>query len=336
MKNIGVLGAGSWGTALSVVLANNGHKVELWSAVASEVEMLKNHREHLERLPGCKLPEGILIEEELSKACANKELLVFAVASPYVRSTAQIAKPYIKEGQKIVNVAKGIEETTLMTLSEILKEELPHADISVLSGPSHAEEVSRKIPTTVVVGSETLETASYIQEIFMNDFFRVYTSPDLIGIELGGSVKNVIALAAGVIDGLELGDNTKAALMTRGLAEISRLGVAMGGYPETFAGLSGIGDLIVTCTSTHSRNHNAGYYIGKGMTPQEAIQEVKQVVEGVFSAKAVLALARKYQVDMPIVEEVNRVLFEEKPAMEALNDLFTRDKRKEYSQLKWQ
>ncbi len=335
MSKIGVLGAGSWGTALAIVLAKNGHEVELWSAVKSEVDMLIEHREHKDRLPKVKLPDSIQIERTLEKACKEKDLLVFAVASPYVRSTAKLCAPFIKEGQIIVNVAKGIEEASLMTLSEILEEELPSTDVAVLSGPSHAEEVSKEIPTTVVVGAKTKKTAMIIQEIFMNDVFRVYTSPDIIGIELGGSIKNVIALAAGVIDGLELGDNTKAALMTRGIAEMSRLGTAMGGKLETFSGLSGIGDLIVTCTSKHSRNRNAGYLMGKGYTAKEAMEEVKQVVEGVYSAKAALLLSRKYNVSMPIVEEVNLVLFEDKSTKDALNDLFSRDKRKEYSDLSW-
>lgn len=335
MSKIGILGAGSWGTALSIVLAKNGHDVMLWSAVKSEVAMLKEHREHKDRLPGVLLPDNIQIEDTLEKACQDKDLLVFAVASPYVRSTAKLANSCIKEGQIVVNVAKGIEESTLMTLSEILEQELPGRNIAVLSGPSHAEEVSKGIPTTVVVGAKTKVTAMFIQEIFMNDWFRVYTSPDITGIELGGSIKNVIALAAGVIDGLGLGDNTKAALMTRGIAEMSRLGTAMGGKLETFAGLSGIGDLIVTCTSKHSRNRNAGYLMGKGYTAKEAMDEVKQVVEGVYSAKAALLLAEKYDVSMPIVEEVNQVLFYDKSAKDALANLFARDKRKEYSDLKW-
>lgn len=333
---IGVLGAGSWGTALSIVLAENGHEVALWSAVESEIQMLMEFREHKERLPGVKIPEKIQIVPELSHACRDKDLLVFAVASPYVRSTAKLARPFIKEGQVIVNVAKGIEEKTLLTLTEILDEELPGRDVAVLSGPSHAEEVSKGVPTTVVVGAKTKETAVFIQEIFSNGFFRVYTSPDIIGIELGGSVKNVIALAAGIVDGLELGDNTKAALMTRGIVEIGRLGIAMGGKLETFSGLSGIGDLIVTCTSSHSRNHNAGYYIGKGHTAKEALDKVKQIVEGFYSARAVLALAQKYQVAMPIVEEVNHVLFEGKTAEEALKSLFAREKRDEYTDLPWE
>ena len=335
MANIGVIGAGSWGTALAILLANNNHEVTLWSALLPEIELLRKHREHVDRLPGVKLPDNILISSDLEKTCCDKDLLIFAVASPYVRSTAKIAAPYIKEGQIVVNVAKGIEDATLSTLSDILIQELEGANIAVLSGPSHAEEVSKSIPTTCVVGAKSKKTATFIQDIFMCDTFRVYTSPDIIGIELGGALKNVIALAAGIADGLDFGDNTKAALMTRGLAEIGRLGIAMGGCFETFAGLSGVGDLIVTCTSKHSRNRNAGYLIGKGYSMDAAMKEVNQVVEGVFSAKAALALSKKYNVSMPIVEQINLVLFEGKSPKTAVSDLLLRDKQIEHSDLEW-
>ena len=235
----------------------------------------------------------------------------------------------------IVNVAKGIEESTLMTLSEIIEEEIPQADVAVLSGPSHAEEVGRGIPTTIVVGAKTEETATYLQNMFMNDVFRVYTSSDVLGMELGGSLKNVVALAAGIADGLGYGDNTKAALITRGIAEIARLGVAMGGKAESFNGLTGIGDLIVTCASVHSRNRKAGVLMGQGKTMDEAMKEVKMVVEGVYSAKAAILLAKKYNVSMPIIEQVNMILFENKPADEAVKDLMFRDKRVENSVVKW-
>lgn len=332
---ISFLGAGSWGTALSVLVAKNGHDVFLWSAIKEELDLLSTKREHTERLPGVKLPDNIIIERDIKKACSDMDLIVFSVASPYVRSTALIAKDYIKDGQKIVNVAKGIEENTLYTLSMILNEVFPKCDVAVLSGPSHAEEVVKGIPTTVVVGAKTKETAIYVRNIFMNEVFRVYISPDIMGIELGGSIKNVIALAAGIVDGLGLGDNTKAALMTRGLAEITRLGVAMGGKKETFSGLSGIGDLIVTCTSRHSRNHTAGYLMGQGRTAKEAMDEVKQVVEGVYSAKAVALLAEKYNVSMPIATEINEVLFNNKPVEDALKDLFDREAKLEYSEMEW-
>ena len=335
MSKVSFLGAGSWGTALAILLGNAGHDVMLWSVIKEEVDLLREKREHVDRLPGVKLPDTITIMDDLSETCKDRDLIVFSVASPYVRQTAKLAAPFIREGQLVVNVAKGIEDSTLMTLSDILKEELPGRNIAVLSGPSHAEEVSKGIPTTVVVGAETPELASKIQDIFMNDFFRVYTSPDIVGIELGGALKNVIALAAGICDGLGFGDNTKAALMTRGIAEMSRLGIAMGGRMETFSGLSGIGDLIVTCTSVHSRNWNAGNLIGKGATMDEAMKEVKQVVEGVYSAKAAIGLAKKYGISMPICEEINHVLFEGKSAKDAVADLFDRDKKHEYESLVW-
>ncbi|MBH1942415.1 NAD(P)H-dependent glycerol-3-phosphate dehydrogenase [Mobilitalea sibirica] len=335
MSKVGVLGAGTWGCALAILLNDNGHEVTIWTKIENEAKALEASRDNLKNLPGAKLSNKIKINLNLEEVCTDKDLIVMAVASPYIRATANAAKPYIKQGQIIVNVSKGLEDSTLLTLSEVLEEEIPQADIAVLSGPTHAEEVSRQIPTTIVVGTTTKETAHFIQDIFMNDVFRVYTSPDIIGIELGGSLKNVIALAAGVIDGLGLGDNTKAALMTRGMAEISRLGMKMGGKLETFAGLSGMGDLFVTCTSKHSRNRNAGYLMGQGLTMEEAMKEVNQVVEGVNSAKAALTLARKYDVEMPIVEQINKVLFEGKTPKEALNDLLIRDKRTEYKSLEW-
>ncbi len=336
MKQITFLGAGSWGTALAILLAKNGHKVTMWSKMEDEVTMLTEHREHLHRLPGVKLPASIEITGDLEQAVERgTDFIVFAVASPYVRGTAKEVSALIPQGQRIVNVAKGIEEDTLMTLCDIIQEEIPQAEVAVLSGPSHAEEVSVGVPTTVVVGAGQKEYAMALQEIFMNERFRVYTSPDVLGIELGGSIKNVIALAAGICDGLGCGDNTKAALITRGITEIMRLGEAMGAKPETFAGLSGIGDLIVTCTSTHSRNHNAGVLIGQGYTMQAAMDEVKQVVEGVYSAKAARKLAEKYQVSMPIVEGINKVLFEGLSAEKAMFLLLTRDRCNEYPDQGW-
>ncbi len=335
MKKVSFLGAGSWGTALAVQCANNGHKVTIWSKIQSEIDMLRENREHKDRLPGVKLPDSIVIEDDLEKACTGQDILVWSVASPYVRSTAQLAKPYIEDGQIIVNVGKGIEEGTLMTLCEVLEDELPMADVAVLSGPSHAEEVSRSMPTTVVVGAKSKKTAMFVQDVFMGNNFRVYTSPDMTGIELGGALKNVIALAAGILDGMGLGDNTKAALMTSGILEISRLGEELGGKMETFFGLSGIGDLIVTCTSSHSRNHNCGYLLGKGKTLAEAKDEIRQVVEGVNCARAAMALANKYHVTMPIVEQINAILFENKSAEQAMKELLDRDRVSEYKTLKW-
>ena len=330
MAKISIIGTGTWGIALSILLHQNGHEVSAWSAIQDEITYLRENRMH-RSLPGVKIPEVItwIDADDLRDACMGKDLLVLAVPSIFTRETCRKMKPYIRDGQIIVNVAKGIEEQTLMTLTEQMEEEIPRADAAVLSGPSHAEEVSRGIPTTCVAGARTRKTAELIQNYFMSPVFRVYTSPDVLGIELGGALKNVIALAAGVADGLGYGDNTKAALITRGIAEISRLGMAMGGRAETFSGLSGIGDLIVTCASMHSRNRRAGILIGQGKSMEEAMREVNMVVEGVYSAKAALALGKKYQVSLPIIEQVNQVLFEHKSAEEAVADLMLRDKNME-------
>ena len=335
MATLSIIGAGSWGTALAWLLHNNGHEVRVWSIMEDEIEMLRTKREHEQKLPGVKLPEDMEFTTDLKESLTDRDLVVLAVPSPFTRSTSQKMAPFVKEGQIIVNVAKGIEEATLMPLSDIIEQEIPQANVAVLSGPSHAEEVGKGLPTTCVAGAKTKETAEYIQNIFMSPVFRVYTSPDLLGIELGAALKNVIALAAGTADGLGYGDNTKAALITRGIAEISRLGIAMGARAETFFGLSGIGDLIVTCASVHSRNRRAGYLMGKGYTMQEAMDEVKMVVEGVYSAKAALALSQKYQVDMPIIVEVNHVLFDGKPAANAVNDLMQRVKKDEIGSDLW-
>ena len=334
MSKIGVIGSGTWGTALAVLLTGNGHEVELWSAVPAEVEALTATRRH-PNLGDTPIPEKIRVTGDIEQAMKDKELLVLSVPSVYVRETAHRMAPFLKEGQVITNVAKGIEDTTLKNLSEIIEEELPVARVTVLSGPSHAEEVSRGLPTTCVAGAHRRQDAELVQNLFMSPVFRVYTSPDMLGIELGGALKNVIALAAGIADGLGCGDNTKAALITRGIAEITRLGTAMGGSPETFSGLTGIGDLIVTCASMHSRNRRAGILIGKGYTMDEAMKEVKMVVEGVYSARAARALSKKYQVSMPIVEQVNEVLFDGKPAKDALYDLMLRDRRAENALLEW-
>ena len=335
MANIGILGAGSWGLGLALLLNNNGHNVTVWSVLNDEVVMLQTEREHKRCLPGVRIPDSITISGDTANVINNADVLVLAVASPYTRSTAKLIAPFVKEGQIIVNVAKGVEEHTLLTLCQIVEEEIPQAKVAVLSGPSHAEEVSRGIPTTCVIGAHEKNTAEYLQNIFMSDVFRVYTSPDMLGICIGGALKNVIALAAGIADGLGYGDNTKAALITRGNAEITRLGVAMGANPHTFSGLSGIGDLIVTCASMHSRNRRAGILIGKGYTKDQAMEEVQMVVEGVFSAKAALELSKKYNIEMPIVEQVNKVLFEDKPAAEAVKELMLRDKKIEIDNSEW-
>lgn len=335
MAKVSIIGAGSWGTALAFLLANNGHEATIWSLIEDEIDMLQEKREHVLKLPGVKLPEEIDFTTNLEEAARGRDLLVLAVPSVYTRSTSRNLKPFVDEGQLIVNVAKGIEEKTLMVLSDIIEEEIPKAKVAVLSGPSHAEEVGRRLPTTCVAGAKTREAAEYIQNIFMNDVFRVYTSPDMLGIELGGALKNVIALAAGMADGLGYGDNTKAALITRGIAEIGRLALAMGARYETISGLTGIGDLIVTCASRHSRNRKAGMLIGQGKTMKEATEEVQMVVEGIYSAKAAMGLSEKYQVPMPIIEQVNLVLFHNKPVKEAVQELMLRDKKAEHELAEW-
>ena len=319
MAKISVLGSGSWGMALALLLYNNGHEVLLWSARPEDARKLREKRENPDRLPGVQIPEDIEILTDLERAIKSADVTVLAVASPYIRSTAHKMAPFIRKGQKIVNVAKGIEEKTLKTLSDVIE-----------------EEIGKGIPTTCVVSARTRVTAEYLQSIFMSPVFRVYTTPDILGVELGGALKNVIALAAGTADGLGYGDNTKAALITRGITEIARLGKKMGAQMETFYGLSGIGDLIVTCASVHSRNRKAGYLIGQGCTMEQAMDKVQMVVEGVYSARAARELAEKYEVEMPIITEVNRVLFEGKSAAEAVMDLMLRDKKVETPMLPWE
>ena len=334
MSRTAVIGSGTWGSALAMLLSHNGHDVTVWSAFQEEIDGFLATRKH-PNLPGADFPESILFTSDLEKAMADKEILVLAVPSVFTRGTAAKMAPFYKEGQIIVSVAKGIEEKTLKIQTEQIEEEIPGSIVTCLSGPSHAEEVSRGIPTTCVAGARVRKYAETVQKTFSSPVFRVYVSPDLLGIELGASIKNVIALAAGIADGLGCGDNTKAALITRGIAEITRLGEEMGASAETFAGLSGIGDLIVTCASMHSRNRRAGILIGKGYTAQQAMDEVKQVVEGVYSAKAALALSKAYGVSMPLVEEVNRILFENKTPQQALNDLMHRAFKAESRQLNW-
>lgn len=327
--NVGIIGAGSWGIALSVLLAKNNHQVMVWSILEDEINMLNTEREHKSKLPGVKLEDSISFTTSLEDTITKNDFLVLAVPSVFVRSTCQKMKNFVKDGQIIVNVAKGIEEDTLMTLSDVIAEEIPQCKVAVMCGPTHAEEVGRSIPTTIVVGSKSKKTAELLQNAFMNETFRVYTSPDVLGMEIGSACKNVVALAAGMADGLGYGDNTKAALITRGIAEITRLGVKMGGKAETFAGLTGIGDLIVTCASMHSRNRRAGILIGQGKTMKEAMDEVQMVVEGVYSAKAAKALGEKYDVELPIIDMCTKILFEDKPVNEAVKELMLRDKKVE-------
>jgi glycerol-3-phosphate dehydrogenase (NAD(P)+) len=333
MAKIGVIGAGSWGIALAWLLMNNGHEVTVWSVIESEIEMLKTNHEHKDKLPGVKLQDDMQFTTDLEGTCKDKDLLVLAVPSIYTRSTAASMKNFVKEGQLITSVAKGIEEKTLMRLSEIIEQEIPQSVVTVLCGPSHAEEVGRGLPTICAVGAKKKADAEFVQNIFSSKVFRVYTTPDMLGMELGAALKNVVALAAGMADGMGFGDNTKAALITRGMAEISRLGIAMGGHAATFSGLTGIGDLIVTCASRHSRNRMAGFLMGQGKSADEAMTEVKMVVEGVYCAKAAEKLAEKYNVEMPIVKEVNEILFNNKSPRESLTDLMMRDRKSEIGDL---
>lgn len=331
MAKISVIGSGGWGIALAILLHRNAHNLTIWSFDKKEAEELKISRENKTKLPNILIPEDIKVTDDLNEAINNKDILILAVPSKAIRSVSKSLKDIIKEEQIIVNVAKGLEENTLKTMTDIIEEELKNKNpkVAVLSGPSHAEEVGRGIPTTCVVSSHNKELTLYLQNIFMNPAFRVYTSPDMIGIEIGGALKNVIALAAGIADGLNYGDNTKAALITRGIKEISTLGVAMGGEQSTFYGLTGLGDLIVTCASMHSRNRRAGILLGQGKTLDEAIKEVNMVVEGVYSTKSALMAAKKYNIEIPIIEQVNAVLFENKNAAEAVNELMLRDKKLE-------
>ena len=297
--------------------------------------MLKEKHEQVDKLPGVILADDTVFTTDMKEAVEGKDMLVLAVPSPFTRSTAHRMAEYVAAGQVIVSVAKGVEEATLMTLSQIIKDEIPQCEVAVLCGPSHAEEVGIGIPTSLVSGAKTRELAELVQNTFMNNTLRVYTSPDTLGMELGASLKNVIALAAGMADGLGYGDNTKAALITRGLAEMARLAVAMGAKYETVSGLTGMGDLIVTCASKHSRNRRAGILMGRGYTMQQAMDEVKMVVEGVYSAKAAIALGEKYHVELPIIEQVAAVLFDGKTAKEAVNELMKRDRKSEHEHLDW-
>ncbi len=329
MKRIAVIGSGGWGTAIASLLADCGHEVTLWSYFKEESEALAKDKENKKFLPGVILPDSVNYTASLEEAAEGAEILVMVTPSQAISATAKALSPFVKEGTIIVNASKGLEQETQKRLSVVIKEAIPQAKVAVMSGPSHAEEVGRKLPTTNVIACDDMSVSEALQEVFMRDTFRVYTSHDMVGVELGGALKNVIALCAGVTDGLGLGDNAKAALMTRGMAEISRLGVSMGADPLTFLGLSGVGDLIVTCTSMHSRNRRAGILIGQGMSPEEAIKEVKMVVEGFYATKAAYMLGRKMNVEMPIVEKAYRVLFENADPKEAVMSLMVREKREE-------
>ena len=329
MRRVSVIGAGSWGTALAVMLDKNGHDVTIWARRKESIENMKKYRENKDYLPDIHIGENVVLTNDLEFAISNADIIVLSVPSKAVRDTATSIAPFVKEGQIIVNVSKGIEEGSLKRLSKVIQECIPKCPVCTLSGPSHAEEVAKDIPTAIVVASEDFDATKIVQQEFMNPMFRVYTNSDEVGVEIGGAFKNLIALASGMCDGLGFGDNTKAALMTRGIAEIGRLGMAMGGRLETFAGLSGIGDLIVTCTSMHSRNRRAGILLGQGKSLDETLKEVKMVVEGVNTAKAGYELSKKYDVDMPITKAINEVLFENKDVKTAVLDLMMREKTSE-------
>jgi len=325
---IGILGAGGWGTALSILLSSNGHKVTLWEFQPNVAHVLATKRVNEPLLSGVRIPDEVEITSELGQVVENAEIIVIAVPSHVVRSLTERMRSFSLQDKLVVSVAKGLENETLKRLSEVILENLPQlnsAQIVILSGPSHAEEVSRGVPTTVVAASESLESAKKIQRIFTTSTFRVYTNIDVIGVELGGSLKNIIAIAAGISDGVGYGDNTKAALMTRGLVEITRLGVAMGANPMTFAGLSGMGDLIVTCMSRYSRNRYVGEQIGRGRKLSEVLSEMVMVAEGVRTTKSAVALAEKYHVEMPITQQVYEVLFGNKDPQVAMSELMSRD-----------
>ena len=334
---IGILGAGTWGMALARMLTVSGNDVTVWSALEQEIDNLSTTRVH-PNLPGMTIPAEMKFTKSVEEVCTDKEILLFAVPSVFVRSTAAKARPFVPDGQIIVDVAKGIEKDTLFTMTEILADELGKEGgpkgvrLVALSGPTHAEEVAIDLPTTIVSASKDMEAARFVQTVFTNNVMRVYTNEDIKGVELSGAMKNVIALGVGISTGLGYGDNARAALITRGIAELARLGVAMGCNVHTFAGLAGIGDLIVTATSMHSRNNRAGILIGKGETPEQAVKEVGMVVEGMNALPAALELAAKYQVEMPIVQTVNAVVNKGMSAAEAVRSLMDRDPKNELSQ----
>lgn len=329
MASIGVLGAGTWGVALARMLVNAGHEVTVWSALPAEIDELSRTRRQ-KNLPDMAIPEKTVFTKQLEEACAQKDLILFAVPSVFVRATARAAAPYLGGNRLVADAAKGIEPDTLLTMTEVIRDELKNpAALVALSGPTHAEEVARDLPTTIVSASGDLKAAEAVQDVFMTPRFRVYTNPDVKGVELCGAVKNIIALAAGISAGLGYGDNTKAALITRGMAEITRLGVAMGCREQTFAGLAGIGDLIVTATSRHSRNNRCGELIGRGVPPEEAVRQVGMVVEGVNALPAAVALSRKYGVSMPITMAVSDVVRNGRSPGDAVMELMTRDRKAE-------
>lgn len=330
MAKITILGSGGFGIGLAVMFDRNGHDVTVWSAFENEIEDIRRDGEHKIKLPGVKIPETVKLTADMG-CISGCEIVLFGIPSPFIRDVAHKASEYITKDMIVVNTGKGLENGSLKLISDVLAEEIPHAPIVILSGPSHAEEVAIGVPTTIVAASENTQAAAFIQDTLSSNVFRIYINEDVVGCELGGALKNIIALCAGICDGLGYGDNTKAALMTRGINEISRLGVAMGASFSTFAGLTGIGDLIVTCTSMHSRNRRAGILIGQGVAPDEAVKIVG-TVEGYNCCKVAIELARKVGVSMPITEQLNDVLFNKKNVRDALGSLMTRPKKSELEQ----
>ncbi|WP_419026011.1 NAD(P)H-dependent glycerol-3-phosphate dehydrogenase [Emergencia sp.] len=329
MKTIGVIGAGSWGTALAITLSNKGHNVKICDVNAEHLAEMRANRENVRYLPGIKFCDRLHIVDDEQEALEGADVALFSAPAQHFRSAFEGALPYLTDDMVVVNVAKGIEQGTLMRLSEIAYALKPDVKYVVLSGPSHAEEVGKALPTTVAVASKDMELAEYVQDVFMTDRFRVYTNDDVCGVELGGALKNIIALGAGISDGIGFGDNAKAALMTRGITEMCRLGVKLGADIATFSGLTGIGDLIVTCTSMHSRNRRCGIMIGEGIKPSEAVEKVGMVVEGMFTAEAAYELAKRVGVEMPITECIYECINERISAKDAVDMLMGRDKKNE-------
>jgi glycerol-3-phosphate dehydrogenase (NAD(P)+) len=325
-----VIGDGAWGTALALNMLINRHEVTLWGAFPDYLEDIKQRKENFKFLPGVKLPDELHIEASLEKAVYNADALLFATPTQYLRATLKKLAPFFKNDVPVINVAKGIEIESWKRISEIVADELGEVDFIDLSGPSHAEEVSRRVPTAVVAAAKHLTSAELVQKLMMNEYFRVYTSNDVVGVELGGALKNVMAIAAGILDGMNLGDNPKAAMMTRGISEMSKLGEALGGQRSTFAGLSGIGDLIVTCTSGHSRNRHVGEELGRGKSMLLIQQEMGMVVaEGVPTARGAYTLAQQMQVSTPIIDEIYQILYHQRNVNDAIHALMSRKAKPE-------
>lgn len=330
---VAVVGAGSWGTSLALALNKKGHRVHLWMRRGDQLKEILDTGINGQYLPQIKIPHGINLTNDIFQAIKDADIILLTIPTQQVRNIVRVIKPSLESKQIILNAAKGIEENTHLRISQILKEEIPTQPYAIISGPSHAEELARDIPTTVVVASQNRCIAEFVQDIFNSTSLRVYTNPDLVGVELGGALKNVIAFGAGITDGLGYGDNAKAALMTRGISEIARLGRVMGANISTFAGLSGIGDLIVTCTSMHSRNRRAGILIGQGKSLQETLEEVGMVVEGITTTKVVYEMAHKYKVDMPITKEIYGVLYKGTNPRDAVTNLMTRSTKNEMEEI---